>query len=511
MDALRKNSTTYDVLLIESNQKETEIYSELIKEVSSCKIDVMSRVASTMEWVARSNYHLVIIDSSGIDKEYSEYRKNRRTTDEFSLANQKIDGITLLERIKRVSPNTSVIIISELADVVSAVSAMRLGAEDYLKKPFDLEKFKLAVKRGLDRNQVFGGAQGATGYFNLLNSCQLISASMEQDKVFTTVKSYLTQELSTNFTAIYRLEDENPIRVDHDPEPEESDQALEEILEIAVYAANPFPKMTEADERDRFIDRGQLTPGLFVLRLRCVNSYDFFFVCLSPKRPINIDAFENRLRLLRRQVEVTGNNIREYMGVKQLVYVDDATGLGNTRYLNNILDREIANSNSKKTSFAVLFIDADHFKKVNDNHGHLTGTKLLNELGQHLKNHVRGSDTVFRYGGDEFVAVLSPSDFETASQVAERIRKAVEKRPFCESEKEGGLHFTVSIGVALYPDHAQSKKQVIEIADMAMYNAKKKSRNCVYVVPVPKKEGKVKPIRQKGTKNPPKKSKVSSA
>ena len=168
----------------------------------------------------------------------------------------------------------------------------------------------------------------------------------------------------------------------------------------------------------------------FVFRFRCVGISEYFCVCLSPKRPSAIEPFENRLGMLRRQIEVTGNNIREFMGVKQLAYLDDATGLGNTRYLNNILDREIANANNKKRSFAVLFIDADRFKKVNDEHGHLIGTRLLNELGQHLKEHVRTTDTVFRYGGDEFVAVLSPCDFETARQVAERIRAAVEKTLF---------------------------------------------------------------------------------
>src|SRR6185312_5490368 len=117
-----------------------------------------------------------------------------------------------------------------------------------------------------------------------------------------------------------------------------------------------------------------------------------------------------RLRMIRAQIEVTGKNIEQYLGVQHLAYVDDATGLYNTRYLNYILDREIAQAAATSRAFAVLFIDADKFKGVNDTHGHLVGTKLLNELGVQLKRLVRGSDTVFRYGGDEFVAVLSPCD-----------------------------------------------------------------------------------------------------
>jgi diguanylate cyclase (GGDEF)-like protein len=118
---------------------------------------------------------------------------------------------------------------------------------------------------------------------------------------------------------------------------------------------------------------------------------------------------------------------------------------------------------------------------VNDQHGHLVGTKLLNELGKHLKRMVRGKDTVFRYGGDEFVAILSQSDLATAQMVAERIRQSVEEKEF-DVREDLRVKFTVSIGVALYPDHAQTKKEVIEMADHAMFTAKRASRNRVFVI-----------------------------
>jgi diguanylate cyclase (GGDEF)-like protein len=149
------------------------------------------------------------------------------------------------------------------------------------------------------------------------------------------------------------------------------------------------------------------------------------------------------------------------------------------------LDREIAQSKSNGKSFAVLFIDADRFKGINDNHGHLVGTKLLNELGEHFKRFVREKDTVFRYGGDEFVAVLSSCDLPTARLVAERIRESVEKHAFL-SDEGLNLHFTVSIGVAIFPEHANSKKEIIDAADHAMYDAKKTTRNSVTIAGMPK-------------------------
>jgi two-component system cell cycle response regulator len=458
----------YRVLLIEQDPEQTELYAGLIREVADCQVDVLSRVESAFDWIARSNYQLIVIDISSLGG---------------------AGGLSLLEQVKRLSPVTSVVLISETATVEQAVAAIRMGAEDYLKKPFGLEAFQLAVKRGLDRKAVFGDEFGASGFINLLTTCQMISASLEQGKIMGMVQSFLARELKSSHTAVYELKGgaESPTRLGHparDGAPSRtSDRAMEEILDIALQASNPLPRMAEAGEAFRFVERGQLTPGMFIFRFRCAGNSDYFCVCLSPAKPSPMEEFEGRLRMLRAQIEVTGRNIEEYEGVQQLVYMDDATGLYNTRYLHNILDREIANSESTGRSFAVLFIDADKFKAVNDGHGHLVGTQLLNELGEQLKRLVRANDTVFRYGGDEFVAVLSSCDLHTAKNVAERIRAHVEKHTFIADEGLN-LHFTVSIGVALFPDHATSKKDLIHAADHAMYDVKKSTRNSVTIAPL---------------------------
>lgn len=451
------------VLLVESDLKETDLYSDLIKEVAPCRVDAINRIGSLYEWIGGSNYNLVVIDISG------------------NTFDQEGDAISILSGIKAVSPETAVIIITERPSVDEAVAAIRLGAEDYFQKPFNIEKFKMAIKRGMDRKAIFAESTGAAAYLHLLNACQIISASLDQKKIFEMIRSYFSQELKSNYSALYTFNSNQAMRIEEETIPDRAqDHAMEEVLDIAVYAANPFAKMQESQEVHRFIERAPLTPGLFIFQFKCVGPDDYFFVCLSPVVPVSTELFENKLRMLKRQIEFTGKNINEFIGVKNLIYVDDATGLYNTRYLNHILDREIEKAKTAQSSFAILFIDADHFKSVNDQHGHLVGTRLLNELGSHIKKDVRDSDTVFRYGGDEFVAVLSPCDMKTAKTVAERIRSSIATEKFLE--KEGlSIHFTVSIGVALYPDHAQLKREIIQMADNAMYTAKKKSRNIVTV------------------------------
>ncbi len=444
--------TTFKVLIVSEDPKQSDLFTDLIREVADCQVDVLSRMESSFDWVSKSNYHLVVVDSP--------------------------DGLGFLEQIKRVSPVTSVVLVSEPASIEQAVMAVRMGAEDYLKKPVSIEAFQLAVKRGLDRKAVFADSTGVSGYLNLLNSCQMISAALERNRIFGIVRSYLARELNSNYSAIYTLGADGSLQ--HIDKDLQQDRVMEEIMDIALHASNALGTMSGGNEHYRFVDRGQLTPGVFVFRFRCGEDKDYFCVCLSPNKPDDVIGFENRLRILRVQIDVTGKNITEYQGVQQMAYVDDATGLYNTRYLHYILDRQIAQSQASKTSFAVLFMDADKFKSINDQHGHLVGTKLLNELGHQLKQYVRDTDTVFRYGGDEFVAVLSPCDLNTGQIVAERIRQSVEQFIFCKSEGLE-LHVTVSIGVALFPDHADSKKAVIDTADQAMYHAKKTSRNRVFI------------------------------
>ncbi|MEK6705487.1 MAG: diguanylate cyclase [Bdellovibrionota bacterium] len=465
--ATSSSTASYNVLLIEEDPNQNELYADLIREVADCKIDVVSHVENSFEWVARSNYHLVVIDGSS---------KNNDT----SAFNDMI-GLALLEQVKRISPVTSVILVSDRAGVEQAVSAIKLGAEDYLSKPFNIEAFQLAVKRGLDRKTIFGENSDMSIFLNLLNSCQLISASLDPKKIFSIVQSYFYREIKCAHSAIYTLQENKPARVElHGTADDEQDRAMQEVLDIALEASNPLPKMYESGEIYRFFERSQLTPGLLIFRFRCGGPEDYFLVCLSPEYPPSLDGFESRLRMLKAQIEVTGRNISQYLGVQKLAYVDDVTGLYNTRYLNFILDREIVQAQISKKAFAVLFIDADNFKTINDSHGHLVGTKILNELGNQLKKLVRDSDTVFRYGGDEFVAVLSPCDLATAKVVADRIRMSVEQGVFLADEGLD-LRFTVSIGVALFPDHAGSKQAIIDAADQAMYNAKRTTKNSVTI------------------------------
>lgn len=170
-----------------------------------------------------------------------------------------------------------------------------------------------------------------------------------------------------------------------------------------------------------------------------------------------------------------------YQKMEELALTDDLTKLFNTRYLNRTIDMEIQRSNRHHSSISLIFIDIDYFKDVNDQYGHLVGSKMLVEMGQLILKNLRSIDIVARYGGDEFVVVLPQTSAKSAIQIAERIRASVEQNVFLK--KEGySLKVTASFGIASYPENAKSKEELLRLADEAMYKVKYTTRNGVYAI-----------------------------
>jgi diguanylate cyclase (GGDEF)-like protein len=153
---------------------------------------------------------------------------------------------------------------------------------------------------------------------------------------------------------------------------------------------------------------------------------------------------------------------------------DGLTKLFNKRYLMDRLDSELKFAQRHETSVSLLLLDIDHFKKVNDTHGHLAGDAVLANIAQVLSRAVRNEDVVARFGGEEFAIILRAIGIEPATHMAERLRKAV------EATHANTLKATVSIGVAGFPStRAKTPEELVEAADKALYAAKHDGRNRV--------------------------------
>jgi two-component system cell cycle response regulator len=185
----------------------------------------------------------------------------------------------------------------------------------------------------------------------------------------------------------------------------------------------------------------------------------------------------NSLEILVRQAETAIENSFLYEEAVRLSLTDGMTGLWNRRNFDLRLESELSRALRFSETFAVVFVELDQMKSVNDRYGHQAGDTVLIELARRLTEAVREVDVVARWGGDEFTLLLPKTGLAGALQLAEKIRAAVANGPF--RIDAGSLDITISVGVAAYPEHGSSGKDLVAAADAAMYRAKARGRNRV--------------------------------
>lgn len=174
---------------------------------------------------------------------------------------------------------------------------------------------------------------------------------------------------------------------------------------------------------------------------------------------------------------------REYQRqIRRLLSHDDLTGLLSSRSFFSELRREAERAKQEKRQFCVLMMDIDHFKAVNDTYGHLTGSKTLEEIGLCITQNLRSGDAAARFGGEEFAAFLLDAELAQGIVAADRIRSSIENHKFSviRQGKPSETHYiTISIGAAVFPGDSKDPIELIEMADSALYQAKREGRNRV--------------------------------
>ena len=200
-----------------------------------------------------------------------------------------------------------------------------------------------------------------------------------------------------------------------------------------------------------------------------------------PKNVLTADLLERTIRNARKRLALEVERARMIETLAELSVTDELTGLANRRYLLAKLGEEVRRSERSGSAFAMLMIDLDHFKEVNDRHGHQAGDEVLKQCADALKQSVRATDTVARYGGEEFCVVLPYTTSRAAARcVAERLRKSIDALPEPVP--------STSVGIACW-ELGSSGADVLHRADAALYKAKAAGRNRVAVDDDPEEEG----------------------
>lgn len=172
------------------------------------------------------------------------------------------------------------------------------------------------------------------------------------------------------------------------------------------------------------------------------------------------------------------NNARNFRRIEDLTLTDEWTSLYNARFLRRCLAEEVERANRYHHPVSLVFMDLDHFKNVNDKHGHSVGSAVLREVADVLWTIVRNTDRPTRYGGDEFVVVMPETDKRGAYVLSERIRETIATKAFVTNDGVD-VRITASVGIATFPDDASDASSLLDMADRAMYMAKARGRNTI--------------------------------
>ncbi len=391
------------------------------------------------------------------------------------------DGLELLALAKQIDPNIEVVVITALDRVDPAVRAMRSGASDYLVKPVTPEALQVAVQRCLSTRALLDENKALRSHLKLFETCQRITATLERDKLVPLALTALASECGGSAAALFEL---NPagawavsgmFGLDADQGKEvlaASSGALQSLGLDGTLPVEMPAALAPASARGVLLpvsDGKELQGAACVLAGLGPDASPTGAWPPSGEQPSSAAFICRHLGLALR-------TLGRFKQVEHLAYLDDLTHLYNTRFLHLVLEREIAGARP----FTILFLDLDLFKSVNDQFGHLVGSRLLVEVARVLRSCVRDDDVLARYGGDEYVAVLVGIDSGSALKVAERIRRAIEDHRFLAREKTT-VRVTASIGLASYPEHATVKAEILDLADRAMYRGKRTTRNVVYM------------------------------
>lgn len=394
------------------------------------------------------------------------------------------DGFEVLHFINQNFPLAGVIVVTGYADVESAVRALKSGAKDYLRKPVNIEEFRLIIQRCLEQQSLFSENREFRRYLDLFEMCHRIAGCLDREKLLPLSLHALGQALEAHDGFAFYPEEERgdlqfvPLTLGSDMEAKAladfyaralGKKDLWDVRETVVIDKPAFPD---------HIERTVVLPIVIEHQLRAL--FLLLYHTDSVPSAMSSEMLQERAKFMGRQIALSMDNAEKFVQARAQAYVDDLTGLYNARYLGIALNREFKRAMRFTHPVSVLFMDLDRFKSINDKYGHLVGSKMLVETSEVLRECLREIDTAVRYGGDEFTVILVETDSGGATKVAERIRSAIEEHAFLKDEGLN-LHVTACIGIACYPEHAKSVQELIDMADQAMYRGKNTTRNVVYI------------------------------
>ena len=444
------------ILLVEDDRFFRDMYANLLQS-EGYQVETASGGADGLAMLEKGQYSLVITD----------------------LVMPVVSGLEILSRVRESHPTVDVIMVTGNANLESAILALKLGARDYLVKPVNPDEFKHSVAQCIQQRHLLDENVELKNMLSLFRANQAIAGCLDYDHLYLLLVESIAREVSlSRALGFFMIEGRLELKI-----------AKEITIDLGRTLTNTvFEHLEKMSAEKNSIEQLQLTThflenGFSDAHLIPIYSLTETFgmiVLLNNATGGLPDISKSRknIQFLIDQSLRAFENAKTFSRANDMLFIDDVSGLYNHRYLDVALEREMKRVERYVSHLAVLFIDVDSFKQVNDIHGHLVGSRVLAEFGALIKKTVRDVDIVIRYGGDEYTAILVETPCQTAQLVAERIRRNVEAHDF--SGPDGQIiRLTCSIGYACCPEDTASKDALLEMADKAMYAGKASGKNCV--------------------------------
>lgn len=447
------------ILLVEDDSFFREVFTDLLKE-DGYSVEVAASGEEALEMIGTGGYQLVVTD----------------------LVMRDVSGLDILSAVKRLDPAVDVIMVTGHANVETAIYALKNGATDYLVKPINHDEFRHIVAHCMEQRRLLDENQELKGLLSLFQVSQTIANCIELDRIYPLLMDALSKEIGANrglgyFSQAGQLVLNEARGVEEMQAPLLGQAVIAESDLMDDGESNLLTVKNFLPEGDDYAGDIQEAMCLYIRHRGDLQGVLILFN--DPGRSLPTVVNRKNITFLLDQASLALDNAARYSFARDLLYIDELTGLYNYRYLDVVLERELKRSERYGSQLSVLFLDIDHFKKVNDQYGHLIGSRVLREVGILLRKSVRDVDAVIRYGGDEYTLVLVETGLDGATIVAERIRQAIEAHSF--SRADGlGIKVTVSLGYACFPDDASSKADLLELADQAMYRGKAGGKNMAF-------------------------------
>jgi two-component system cell cycle response regulator len=441
--------------------------------------DILANVR-LLEAKLASEYFDVVTAMNGVDA-LESVQRSKPDIVLLDIMMPGIDGIEVCRRIKD-NPGTQhipVIMVTALDQPEDRVKGLQAGADDFLTKPVnDLALFcrvKSLVRLKMLTDELRARAVAAD-YIN-----KPLRSSREHDgqpgKVLV-----ISSKPSSADRIRSSLTGRHDVKIIDDAQAALNDAAKSayELIVIDFDIDNTDGLRLCAQLKS--VEKTRQTPLLIIVEpndhIRLMKALDMG-VNDYLMRPIDKQELLARVNTQVRRWRYTEQLRSSVQSSIELAVTDSLTGLFNRRYLESHLLPIVDNAAGRGKALTVLAIDIDFFKAVNDNHGHDTGDRVLQEMAARLKHCIRNIDMLCRTGGEEFIAVLPETSREAGLVVAERIRNSIAAKPFDVGSKSGPLTITASVGVAVLGGPRERMEDILKRADEALYRAKRDGRNCV--------------------------------